>query len=111
MSEKKFDQLLSEIRNHNVDDSVVDHAAERVWGSITASQSAASSMHKLRSCEDFQALIPEYLGKNLPEARRLLLDDHLHQCVACRHALEHARAGELQPVWQPKLETRRFPVW
>ena len=36
MSEKKFDQLLSEIRNHNVDDSVVDHAAERVWGSITA---------------------------------------------------------------------------
>ena len=111
MSEKKFDQLLSEIRNHNVDDRVVDRAAERVWGSITASQSAASSMHKLRSCEDFQALIPEYLGKNLPEARRLLLDDHLHQCVACRHALEHARAGELQPVWQPKLETRRFPVW
>ena len=68
-------------------------------------------MHKLRSCEDFQALIPEYLGKNLPEARRLLLDDHLHQCVACRHAVEQARGGELQPVWQPKLGTRRFPVW
>ena len=37
MSDKKFDQLLSEIRNSKVDDGVVDQAAERVWGSITAS--------------------------------------------------------------------------
>jgi hypothetical protein len=111
MSDHKFDRLLSEIRNANVEDSVVDQAGERVWGAITASQSTELSMHNLRSCEDFQALIPEYLGKNLPESRRLLFEDHLHQCVTCRHAVKHARRGELQPVWMPKPPRSVFPIW
>jgi hypothetical protein len=111
MSDQKFDRLLSEIRNEQVDDRVIERAGERVWSAIAASQTAELSMHKLRSCDDFQALIPEYLGKNLPQARKLLFEDHVHQCVACRHAVEQARSGDLQPVWLPKLEPRGFPVW
>ena len=115
MSDQKFDRLLSEIRNEHVDDQVVSQAAGRVWSSMAGSPTAELSAHKLRSCEDFQTLIPEYLGKNLPEARRLLLEDHVHQCVACRHAVEKARNGELQPVWQPVREKKTaadgFPAW
>jgi len=116
MSDQKFDRLLSGIRNEQVDEQVVSQAGKRVWAAISGSANAALSMHKLRSCEDFRGLIPEYLGESLPEARRLLLEDHVHQCVACRHAVEQARAGELQPVWQPELSLaasaeRRFPVW
>jgi len=113
MSDKKFDRLLSEIRNERVDDQVVSKAGERVWSSITSSSTAELSVHTLRSCEDFQALIPAYLAENLPEARRFLFEDHVHQCVACRHAVEQARSGELQPVWQPKWKTKRggFAVW
>jgi hypothetical protein len=116
MSDQKFDRLLSDIRNEQVDEQVVSQAGKRVWGAISGTPSAALSLHKLRSCEDFQGLIPEYLGESLPEARRLLLEDHVHQCVACRHAVEQARAGELQPVWQPELSLaasaeRRFPIW
>jgi len=116
MSDHKFDRLLSDIRNEQVDEQVVSQAGKRVWGAISGTPSAALSLHKLRSCEDFQGLIPEYLGESLPEARRLLLEDHVHQCVACRHAVEQARAGELQPVWQPELSLaasaeRRFPIW
>jgi hypothetical protein len=111
MSDHKFDQLLSKIRSENVDDRVVAEASDRVWNSITASPSADVSMLKLRSCEDFQTLIPGYLEKNLPEARRFLFEDHMHQCVACRHAVEQARDGEIQPVWQPKAASRAFPVW
>src|SRR5258708_17390045 len=102
MSDQKFDRLLSEIRNEQVDDRVVAHAGERVWSSISASPTAEIGMHKLRSCEDFQALIPAYVDKNLPDARRLLFDDHVHQCVACRHPVEQARNGALQPMWQLK---------
>src|SRR5258708_34542078 len=105
MSDHKFDRLLSEIRNEPVDEQVVSQAAKRVWSSIAGPPTAELSMHKLRSCEDFQTLIPEYLGRNLPEARRLLFEDHVHQCVACRHAVEQARNGELQPVWQPVWRT------
>jgi hypothetical protein len=115
MSDHKFDRLLSEIRNEHVDDEMVSQAGERVWSSITASPAAELSMHKLRNCEDFQVLIPAYLDKNLPEARRLLFEDHVHQCVGCRHAVEQARSGELQPVWQPEMRpktaSRGFPVW
>jgi len=115
MSDQKFERLLSEIRNEKVDDATVSQAGERVWSAMTASPAADLSLHTLRSCEDFQALIPSYLDKNLANARRLLFEDHMHQCVACRHAVDLARNGEMQPIWQParrsKNLSRGFPMW
>ncbi len=115
MSDRKFDQLLSEIRNEHVEDQMVSQAGKRVWSSITGSSTAELSLHKLRSCEDFRSLIPAYLGKNLQEARRLLFEDHVHQCVECRHAVEEVRNGELQPMLRPdvrrKSTSRALPVW
>jgi len=106
MKNEKFDRLLSAIRNEHVDDKVVAQAGERVWNSISgASASADLSGRTLRSCADFQALIPAYVGRQLTPARALLFDDHVHACVACRHALEVTRDGEPQKVW--KLETKR----
>jgi hypothetical protein len=94
-----------------VDDRVVAQAAERVRSSLAGSPTAEIGAYKLRSCADFQTLIPAYLDKNLAAARRLLFEDHLHQCVACRHAVEQARVGEVQPVWQPIMASRPFPAW
>ena len=114
MSDHKFDRLLSEIRNEHVDDQVVSQAGERVWSSITASPVVERNPQMLRSCEDFQALIPAYLDKNLVPARRLLFEDHLHQCVACRHAVEKVQNGEAQRVWKPgrqAKDSRGFLVW
>jgi hypothetical protein len=102
----KFDRLLSEIRNEHVDDKVVAQAGERAWKSIAqASLATEVSPHTLRSCEDFQVLIPGYLANRLAPARSLLFDDHVRACVACRHALDRARAGESQTVW--RVEARR----
>ncbi len=51
MKNEKFDRLLSEIRNEQVDDQVVAQAGERVWKSIAgAAPSADLSAHTLRSC-------------------------------------------------------------
>ena len=111
MSDHKFDRLLSEIRNEKVDDQVVSQAGERVWSSITSSSAAELSTHMLRSCEDFQTLVPAYLDKKLPEARRLLLEDHVHQCVACRHAVEQARSGEADPAQRAARHPARQPAW
>ena len=106
MKNEEFDGLLSAIRNEHVDDRVVAQASERVRNSIAGTSATADlSTRTLRSCPDFQALIPGYLGKQLPPARTLLFDDHVHACVACRHALESAREGEPQKVW--RLETKR----
>jgi len=103
---EKFDGLISAIQKEQVDKQVVAEAGERVWKSIAGAPSTADlSSRALRSCEDFQALIPGYLEKTLAPARALLFEDHVHACVACRHALERARQGEVQTVW--RLEGKR----
>jgi FecR protein/Protein of unknown function (DUF3352)/Putative zinc-finger len=111
MKNEKFDRLLSAIRNEQVDDKVVAQAAGRAWNSIAGTPVANASTHKLRSCQDFQALIPQYLGKQLAGARALLLEDHVHACVTCRHAVERARDGEPQAVRRPEIKRRDWPVW
>jgi ferric-dicitrate binding protein FerR (iron transport regulator) len=110
MTNDNFDRLLSDIRNEKVDDQIVAQAGERTWKSIAGTARAADlSAHTLRSCEDFQALIPGYLEKQLAPARAMLFEDHVHACVACRHAINHARSGdqqvETQKVW--RIEPRR----
>ncbi len=39
---------------------------------------------RLNSCEDFRALADAYREGTLSEARHMLVEDHLHSCVACR---------------------------
>jgi FecR protein/Protein of unknown function (DUF3352)/Putative zinc-finger len=112
MKNEKFERLMSEIRNEQVDNQVVAQAGQRVWKSIIGTHPAADlGTHTLRSCEDFQALIPGYLGNQLAPARALLFEDHVHACVACRHALEHARDGELQKVWRVEPKRPRAMAW
>jgi len=112
MKNEKFDRLLSEIRNEQVDDQTVAQAGERVLKSIAgAGPSAALNAHTLRSCEDFRALIPAYLGKQLAPARALLFEDHVRACVACRHAVERSRDGERQTVWRVETKRPRSISW
>ena len=106
MKNDRFDRLLSAIRDQEIPETVVTQASERVWKSIAGD--VTSNPQSLRTCDDFQALIPAYLAKQLVPARWLLVEDHLHACVACRHALERTRVGETQPVW--RLESKR-PSW
>jgi hypothetical protein len=81
-----LEQAMSEIRNDAVDDAVIEAAAARVWANIAAQ--AHESHAPLRTCADFQALLPEYKSGKLPQARALLVKDHLHECVACRRVYE-----------------------
>ncbi len=112
MKNEKLDRLLSEIRNENVDEQVVARAGERVWKSIAgAAPTADRSAHTLRSCDDFQALIPGYLEKQLAPARALLFEDHVHACVACRHALDRARSVEPQRVLRFEKKRPRSMAW
>ncbi len=112
MKNEKFDRLLSTIRNENVDEEVVARAGDRVWKSIgEAVPASGASPHVLRTCNDFQSLVPDYLAKRLAPARALLFEDHVHACVACRHTLERARDGERQQVWKMETRRQRSSVW
>jgi hypothetical protein len=98
-----FDDVTAGIRNERLADADVAAAAERVQTRLSNEQAAAqagvATVEHLRGCDDFQALIPAYLGGFLTGARTMLLEDHTRECVPCRKALKQARQGRAaQPV-------------
>ena len=126
MKSNDFDQILdnatSEIRNERVDSTVVDGAAGRVWARLaaeTAAQTnneslagAADANGRIRSCDDFQSLIPAYLTGSLSEARSLLLVDHTHECIPCRKAMKDARSryADRSAPAKRTTATRRYSI-
>lgn len=88
---------VTEIRDEAIDDAVVEAAAARVWANLVGQAGALGTTLPsagrgpaplIRGCTDFQSLIPDYRAGRLPEARALLLQDHLHECVTCRKVFE-----------------------
>jgi hypothetical protein len=86
-----LEKAIADIRDESVPPAVIESAARRV-------QARLEQHAPLRSCADFQALIPEYRAGKLSEARALLLKDHTHECVACYRAL---KASPLATSHQP----------
>jgi hypothetical protein len=82
-----LEQALSEIRDEVVDPAVVEAAGNRVWARL-AEAAAQVSAEPIRGCAGFQALLADYRAGRLPQARAMLVEDHLHSCVACRHIYE-----------------------
>jgi hypothetical protein len=82
-----LDQALLEIRVEAVDPTVIEAAASRVWARLAEAAAVPPPEH-LRTCADFQALIPDFRAGHLPDGRALLVKDHLHECVACRRVYE-----------------------
>ena len=78
-----LEQAVNQIREDAVDEAAIEAAASRVWANLAAQYHAP-----LHSCEDFQAVIPEFKSGQLAPARALLVKDHLHECVACRRVYE-----------------------
>jgi hypothetical protein len=84
MTNQDFDRLLNSIREESVDPGA---AAGRVRAKLEAEFADDATVARLDSCADFRALLPAYRANNLSEARRMLVEDHLHTCVACRREL------------------------
>lgn len=96
---KKLDQAIAEVANEDVPDSAVQAAAGRVRGQLFGQ--TENRTDRIRSCADFQALIPDYLDRSLSAARVLLLQDHTRECVACRQAVATARSGAAPTLVRP----------
>jgi hypothetical protein len=107
-SDPSLDRAISEVRNESVDPAAMSAAADRVWASLSADAPGPLSEYAgaMRTCADFQALIPAWREHRLPSARALLVEDHLHECPSCRKAL--SRRG--QPVPLP-IRSTVSPVW
>ena len=109
-----LDNATTEMRNEQIDSTVINEAAERVWARLA--EEAAGRIRKdtvaserIGSCADFQSLIPAYLTGSLSEARSLLLVDHTHECIPCRKAMKDARSRRMAPTKKAAV-TRRYRI-
>lgn len=104
----KFNQLLNEVKNATPEPQVETAAADRVRRNLFGAGSAGAD--QLKNCDDFRTLFPAYLQKTLSDARRMLLEDHVRECVHCRKALDVARGHGPKVVAMPVARTA-MPRW
>lgn len=110
--EAMLDSILEEIRADQPDDQVIADVGRRAWKRIAA----GAATEAITSCAGFQALFPEYRNGSLNPARRMLVEDHLHECVACRKAMQAVESPAApkvvtMPAAPPKRSALYFPKW
>lgn len=115
-----LDDAIAGIREETIDEQAMEDAAARVWQRVEREGAEAAARrrevdeeprehdgsHPILDCNGYQALIPAYLTDSLNDARRLLLDDHLRECVPCRKALKQARAAAAGKVAPARVTAR-----
>ena len=62
-------------------------------GCVHAWKKSSPESARLETCADFRTLLPGYRDGTLSEARRMLVEDHLHSCVACRRIFSGTKAA------------------
>ncbi len=106
----KLDQAINDIANESIPEDRLEQAAARVRHKLFPQNRA--TQERLRSCSDYQSLIPAYLNRTLSAGRSLLLQDHTRECPACRQALDEARGGNVRTLARPVTPpSHMIPKW
>ena len=100
MSEHRLEEALQEMRQEDVDAATLDAARARVWNKVTAAA----------GCAEFRADFRAYLGGELADSRRVLVEDHLSRCPACRDAMA-GQKGERRVIAMPQRSSSRLMRW
>src|SRR4051812_42756161 len=102
MSEDRLERALQEMRDEAVDTETLDAARARVWDTMTT---AAGS-----GCAEFRPDLRAYLGGTLAAGRRVLLEDHISRCPACRASIAEMK-GDRRVIAMPQRVSSRWRRW
>jgi hypothetical protein len=99
LNNNELDRVLNSIRDDVPSDELIQAAAARVRLRLAEATAPEQDV-----CGNFRAMADALHNGTLSEARRMLLDDHLHSCVACRRFFKGERAAVIpiraqRPVW------------
>jgi len=84
-----LDRAVTAMRSELPESETISAAGERAWQRVSQEAfSAAGQVESIRGCEDVRKLLLQYRAGELVPARALLVEAHLHECVACRREAE-----------------------
>src|SRR5215510_1357013 len=102
MSEDRLDKALDEMKQEVVDAATLDAVRARVWSTVANATDAG--------CAEFRPELRAYLSGELAGGRRVLLEDHISRCSACRAALVEMK-GERRVIAMPTRSVSRWRRW
>lgn len=110
-NERKLDEAIEAMKRDEPLPEHVQHARTKVWDQISGD--APATPERLRSVEDFQALLVPYMRGELSEARRMLVEDHLSKNPASRRKLDELRGNlrMMPPSPAKRSGGRPFVPW
>ena len=80
----ELDQVISEIRRQEIPAAALEESAGRVWRRVQAPNTAVPASEVARGCGAIRADLPLLRRGELSTARRMIVEDHLRECVSCR---------------------------
>jgi ferric-dicitrate binding protein FerR (iron transport regulator) len=98
-----LDDAIAAVRADEPAPGAMEEAAARVHARLQAEVAApAGPVPAIRGCADVEALLPAHRAGTLSAARALLVEDHLHDCAACRARFRDPAARPLSVLpWRP----------
>jgi hypothetical protein len=103
MSEDRLERALQEMTDENVDAGTLETARARVWDQVTNAGSAI--------CAEFRQDFHAYLVNDLGASRRVLVEDHLSRCPACRARIAEMKGEKPIVVAMPVRSSSRWTRW
>ena len=102
MSENRLDRALEEMKREDVDAGTLEAARARVWDEVAKAAGTG--------CAEFRPDFRAYLNGALGGSRRVLMEDHLSRCPACRASMAEMK-GERRVVVMPQRSPSRWVRW
>jgi hypothetical protein len=102
MSADRLEKALQEMGQETVGAGILDAARARVWEKVTNAAAAG--------CAQFWSDVPAYVSGMLAGTRRVLLEDHISRCTACRVSIAEMK-GERKVIAMPQRSSRRWGRW
>jgi ferric-dicitrate binding protein FerR (iron transport regulator) len=90
------------MKQETVDAAALEAARARVWNTVGSAAVAG--------CAEFRPDLRAYASGSLAGGRRLLLEDHISRCTACRAALAEIK-GERRVIAMPQRSASRWRRW
>jgi FecR-like protein len=99
MSEDRLERALQQMKEEDVRAGTLEAARARVWEKVTNPGSA--------TCAELRQEFRAYLNDELRGGRRMLVEDHLGRCAACRSSMADMK-GERRVIAMPQRSSNRW---